>query len=122
MDVSYSPAYYDAGQVLVAAEGSSLTGIRDLAGRRVAVEAGSVPPGVAVEAASVAPGVAVPGCCSSFSPPVQDAPTAAPNVSASSKASTFIRLVTPDILPELGLRCARQSLCQRSPSVNSWAT
>jgi ABC-type amino acid transport substrate-binding protein len=43
MDVSDSPPYFDAGLALVVAEGSAaITGTSGLAGRRVAVEAGSV--------------------------------------------------------------------------------
>lgn len=41
-DVTYSPPYYDAGQVLATSEGSPVTGVTMLAGRRVAVEAGSM--------------------------------------------------------------------------------
>jgi cystine transport system substrate-binding protein len=43
MDVSYSPPYFDVGLLLVASETTSeITGTASLAGRRVAVEAGSV--------------------------------------------------------------------------------
>jgi arginine/lysine/histidine/glutamine transport system substrate-binding and permease protein len=43
MDVSYSPPYYDAGLLLVVTEGTTaITGTAGLAGRRVAVEAGSL--------------------------------------------------------------------------------
>ncbi len=42
-DVSYSPPYFDAGLLLVVAEGTTeITGTSRLVGRRVAVEAGSV--------------------------------------------------------------------------------
>jgi ABC-type amino acid transport substrate-binding protein len=42
-DVWYSPAYFDGGLVLVTAEGSTaINATKDLAGRRVAVEAGSM--------------------------------------------------------------------------------
>ncbi len=41
-DFSYSTVYFDAGQVLVVAQGTSgITGMEDLAGRRLAVEFGS---------------------------------------------------------------------------------
>ncbi len=43
MDVSYSPPYYDAGLLLLVGEGTTaITGTAGLAGRSVAVEAGSV--------------------------------------------------------------------------------
>jgi ABC-type amino acid transport substrate-binding protein len=41
-DVSYSPPYYDAGLLLAVAPGSLVTGTGSLAGRRLAVEAGSL--------------------------------------------------------------------------------
>ncbi len=41
-DVSYSPPYYDAGLILVVGERSAVTGTASLAGRRLAVEAGSL--------------------------------------------------------------------------------
>lgn len=42
MDVSYSPPYYDAGLVLAVGERSTVTSTASLAGRRLAVEAGSL--------------------------------------------------------------------------------